>query len=50
MGAWFVDQVWPNLFAALLWVPIAGAGHLAATNKLIKHHVSKAVAESEEKP
>jgi hypothetical protein len=46
MGAWLWSawlQVWPNLAANVVWIPIVGAGHL-----LMKRHVAAVLAQRAE--
>jgi hypothetical protein len=46
MGAWFVAEVWPNLFASLLWAPLAFVG----SHVLLRRHITSAVGAARPEP
>jgi hypothetical protein len=44
MGAWLVSvwgQIWPNLAANVLWVPLAAAHHVLISRHITRLHQQK---------
>lgn len=53
---WFVAQVWPNLFASILWAPLAFAvqhillkGHFTGELEKLRKHVLGAMADERQR-